>query len=142
MKQLKAYLQLARPANIITAIADILLGFAASGSIIQLSPQSIEIENPINLFWLCLATVGLYGGGVVMNDVFDADLDSIERPERPIPSGKVPLKAGIVWGISLLIFGILSAAMVSIWSAILASLIAFLAILYDAYGKHHTYLGQ
>ena len=28
---------------------------------------------------LCLATIGLYGGGVVFNDVFDAGLDAVER---------------------------------------------------------------
>ncbi|NEP43227.1 MAG: UbiA family prenyltransferase, partial [Okeania sp. SIO2H7] len=72
-----AYLQLMRPANIITAHADILVGYAASGA-----------TDPYRLGWLLLATTGLYGDGVVFNDVFDAELDAIERPERPIPSDR------------------------------------------------------
>ena len=141
MKKIRAYLQLARPANIVTAIADILLGFAASGSVIHLTINQFELENLYGLGWLCLATIGLYGGGVVMNDVFDAELDATERPERPIPSGVVSVKSATIWGSSLLFFGIITAAQVSGWSALLAGTIAFLAIIYDAYGKHHNFLG-
>ncbi len=141
MKQLWPYLQLARPANIITAWADILLGFAASGAVVAFSLGHIDIENWSALFWLLLATTGLYGGGVVMNDVFDADLDAVERPERPIPSGKVTLKGATVWGISLLFLGIVAAAQVSAWSGVLAGLTGFFAVLYDAFGKHHKFLG-
>ena len=39
MNKLYAHLVLMRPANIITAIADIMLGFAASGSILRLMQQ-------------------------------------------------------------------------------------------------------
>ena len=81
-KRLIAYLQLMRPANIITAWADILLGYAAAGAV------TVGINNLdfVALGWLILATTGLYGGGVVFNDVFDAELDAVERPERALPS--------------------------------------------------------
>ena len=72
-------LRLTRPANIVTAIADILAGVAISGFL-----RDGHDYTPV--LWLVLSTVGLYGGGVVFNDVFDAKLDAVERPERPIPS--------------------------------------------------------
>ena len=31
----------------------------------------------------------LYAAGMVLNDAFDAELDARERPERPIPSGRI-----------------------------------------------------
>lgn len=125
-----AYLQLMRPANIVTAWADILAGFAASGAIANLEM----------LPWLLLATTGLYGGGIVFNDVFDAELDTLERPERPIPSGKASLKGAIVLGSLLLILGILAATRVSWVSTILAVAIALFALLYDVWGKHHPFI--
>lgn len=64
--------RLARPPNIITAYADIFAGYAASSG-----------ANPAALPFLLLATTGLYGGGVVFNDVFDAQLDATERPSGP-----------------------------------------------------------
>ncbi|MGL5079288.1 MAG: UbiA-like protein EboC [Waterburya sp.] len=131
------YLQLMRPANIITAWADILLGYAAASSV----TGGINNLDIIALTTLILATTGLYGGGVVFNDICDAALDAVERPERPIPSGRVSLTGAITLGTALLLVGIIAAAMVSNLSAILASIVAVTALLYDKYGKHHTFFG-
>ncbi len=124
-----AYLQLMRPANIVTAWADILTGFAASGA---------ALESP--LAWLILATTGLYGGGVVFNDVFDADLDAIERPERAIPTGKASRLGATILGIALLTIGVVAAAQVSLLSAVIATLVAIGALIYDAWNKHNVIL--
>lgn len=133
-RSLWAYLQLMRPANITTAWADILLGAAAAG--IVAGNLSFTI-----LGWLVLATTGLYGGGVVFNDVCDAQLDAVERPERPIPSGRASLAGAIALGTVLLVIGVAAAAMVSSQSAILAAIVAITALIYDKWGKHQTYLG-
>lgn len=143
MGKVKAYLRLMRPANIITAIADIMLGFAASGALVSLqqAQNSFAEETLYLLGWLVLATVGLYGGGVVFNDVFDADLDRIERPERPIPSGQASLQGATLLGLALLFGGIVAAWQVSALSAGIATVVALLALLYDWKGKHHPLLG-
>ncbi|KAA0991504.1 UbiA-like protein EboC [Dyadobacter aurulentus] len=131
MSTIKPYLQLTRPANLVTAIADILAGLAiAQFTFSDFSPA-----------WLVISTLGLYGGGVVMNDVFDAKLDSIERPERPIPSGKVPLRSAALLGISLLFLGILAAALFSFQSGMIAIIVAMLTILYNRIAKHHGFFG-
>ena len=135
-QSIRGYLQLMRPANIITAWADILLGYGASTV-----TAGINNLDLVTLGALILATTGLYGGGVVFNDVCDAELDAIERPERPIPSGRVSLGGAITLGTALLLFGIIAAATVSNLSAILASIVALTALVYDKYGKHHTLLG-
>ncbi|MDX5436080.1 MAG: UbiA family prenyltransferase, partial [Pontibacter sp.] len=107
MTKVGAYLRLMRPANIVTAIADIMLGYAASGALLslQLWENGFEAGNLYLLGWLALATIGLYGGGVVFNDVFDADLDRVERPERPIPSGVASVGGASLLGAVLLIGG-------------------------------------
>lgn len=139
-----AYIRLMRPANIVTAIADILMGFAASGALLSLTfweRNSFTLENLQPLLWLVLSTIGLYGGGVVFNDVFDAEIDRIERPERSIPSGKATISGAATLGALLLAGGILAAWQVSVLSAIIASGIAACALLYDWKGKHHPVLG-
>lgn len=68
-----------------TAMADGLAGFAIAG----LS------EFPTDEKLLLFASSGcVYHGAMALNDWADRDKDSIERPDRPIPSGK--LKAGHV----------------------------------------------
>ncbi|MBE9077528.1 UbiA-like protein EboC [Romeria aff. gracilis LEGE 07310] len=131
---IRAYLQLMRPANIVTAWADILAGYSATGLV-----MSEQTWPP--LLWLLLATTGLYAGGVVFNDVFDAELDAVERPERPIPSGQSSLKGAIGLGIALLGLGIGAAAQVSELSLGLAIVIAIAALLYDRFSKHHSLIG-
>jgi 4-hydroxybenzoate polyprenyltransferase len=127
-----AYLQLMRPANIVTVWADILLGFAAAGAI----TTRIDRLDWMALGWLILSTTGLYGGGVVFNDVCDAQLDATERPERPLPSGRASLSGAIALGSSLLVIGIVAAAMVSLPSMYLAGFVAIAALIYDKFGKH------
>ncbi|GAB3960825.1 UbiA family prenyltransferase [Spirosoma harenae] len=132
---IKALLSLTRPANLVTSVADVLAGMAIAGY--------FSIENfalpPIG--WLCLATVGLYGGGVVFNDVFDAELDAIERPERPIPSGIVSKQAAISLGLFLLAIGIGASFLINQTAGFLAIGISAAALIYDRFGKHHNWLG-
>jgi 4-hydroxybenzoate polyprenyltransferase len=122
-----------RPANIVTAIADILAGISVAGLLLK--------GSAAEMIGLVLATIGLYGGGVVFNDVFEFELDKIERPERPLPSGQVSVRQATLLGIALLAFGILAASTVSWESAGLALLVAVLALTYDKYAKHHGLLG-
>ena len=65
--RIAAYLKIARPANIITAISDIIAGFAIAGVLFQPSKELLGES----MILLLLATIGLYGGGIVFYDVFD-----------------------------------------------------------------------
>lgn len=128
---LKPYLQLTRPANLVTAVADILAGIAIAGYPFA----SWELG------WLILATLGLYGGGIVLNDVFDAPLDAVERPERPIPSGKVPLRRAAFMGGSLLLIGVLSGFAYSAESGLISLIVALLTLVYNRFAKHSRFFG-
>jgi 4-hydroxybenzoate polyprenyltransferase len=142
--KLIGYLRLMRPANIITAIADILAGVAISGYFINVSFDTLTLDFTLPVVCLCLATIGLYGGGVVFNDVFDATLDSTERPERPIPSGVISKTQAIILGSYLLLVGILAAFSVGRLTGFpgwLAIGVAASALIYNKWGKHHHFLG-
>ncbi len=100
------YLRLARLPNVFTAIADIWMGFlVVQGSFHPLGP----------LVLLTFATAGLYTAGMVLNDVFDLKIDREERPERPLPSGRIPIGVARKLGFALLALGWTSAALVSLW---------------------------
>jgi 4-hydroxybenzoate polyprenyltransferase len=126
----RAYLELARPANVATALADVLAGFAVAG-----------LAAPAALPGLLAATAGLYAGGVILPDVFDRDLDARERPERPIPSGRVPARSAAWLGAGLLLLGVLAAASTTMDAAFTAAAIAGCVVLYDVWGKHQPAIG-
>ena len=139
MQKIVAMLRLMRPANIVTAVSDILAGIAIAGYFTAGDASFFPI------ILLVISTVGLYGGGVVFNDVFDADLDSVERPERPIPSGVVTKNEAGLLGIVLLFAGIALAGVVHAGffdiSSWLAIAIAVSALIYDRWGKHNKLFG-
>lgn len=130
---LRPHLTLMRPANLVTAVADILAGASVAAAVTG------SLDG--NAGWLALATIGLYGGGVVFNDVFDVDLDRIERPERALPSGQVSLASAVTLGGMLLLVGVLLSSLVSSDSGAIALAVAVLALVYDARAKHHPLFG-
>lgn len=143
MQKIVGFLRLMRPANIVTAVSDILAGVAIAN---YNANQNWLQQNWTSVLLLVISTIGLYGGGVVLNDVFDAELDKTERPERPIPGGLVSKKEGALLASFLFITGIGSAAfihtnhIVSV-TTLLAVAITLACIIYDKWGKHYSYFG-
>jgi heme O synthase-like polyprenyltransferase len=131
----RAYLELTRPANVATAAADVLAGVSVAG--LSLAAPG----HPSGLGWLLVATAGLYAGGIVLNDVFDRTIDARERPERPIPSGRVTAGAAAVLAGVLLATGVAASAAVGRVPAAIAVAIVLAVVSYDAWGKRHPFLG-
>lgn len=132
------FLKLARPANLVTAVADILAGIAISGILLT---TALDWELSKAILLLSLSTIGLYGGGIVFNDVFDIKIDRIERPERPLPRGLISLQSAATYGILLLGMGIISAFLVNQTAGIVAILTSISALVYDKWGKNNKWLG-
>ena len=135
------YLRLFRAPNVFTAMADVMMGFAfVHGS----------FEPAAVLLFLLAASSLLYTAGMVLNDVFDFDVDMRERPERPLPSGKISLgfAKGVGGGMLLsgVILGIIAKSAVDIPAAVpwrsggIAVALAVFVMLYNA-GAKRTFLG-
>lgn len=131
----RAYLQLLRLPNVFTALADVLLGFL----ITQESAGDGWLLGALSATSACL-----YLAGMALNDVFDRDVDAMERPERPIPSGRVSLRAAKLLGWGLLAAGVSFGAIAGLLvrpSAIqtstlaIAAALAALVVAYDAFLK-------
>lgn len=127
-----------RPANIVTSVADVLAGIAISG---YLANENLSATYISSILLLSISTIGLYGGGVVFNDVFDAELDKIERPERPVPSGIISKGEASLLGIILFVIGIIAAVIVSMLSGLIAISIIIAALVYDKWSKHNAFAG-
>lgn len=95
---LLGYLQLMRLPNIFTAMADVAMGFLFVTATVTPSDGRI-------LALLMAASILLYAGGVVLNDVLDRELDTVERPNRPLPSGRVTLNGAVTFCMILLLSG-------------------------------------
>jgi 4-hydroxybenzoate polyprenyltransferase len=77
MPSWRALIDLVRAPAALSVPGDVVAGAAAAGA---LRPRTAG---------LAAASVCLYWAGMAANDWADRELDAVERPERPIPSGRV-----------------------------------------------------
>ncbi len=132
MHGIRARFELVRIPAVFSAHADIVAGFLIAGGGIREFPSFVA---------LLAATTLLYSAGMALNDVFDADIDRRERPERPIPSGRVSRNEGLVIGMLCLIAGAAVAALAGWVSAVIAVILAAAIIAYNAGFKSHSFFG-
>jgi 4-hydroxybenzoate polyprenyltransferase len=136
MGKIRAFLELTRPANVITALSDILAGMAIVGFVFGLKNYQTSSVLSLGASSMCL-----YAGGVVFNDIFDRKLDAIERPERALPSGRIGLTTAITGAVLLLGIGLGLAFYQSRLSGFIAGFIVILVLLYDWKSKHNGFFG-
>lgn len=126
--RLRPYLELIRLPNVFTAVADVLLGYLLIHE---------TLATPAVLGLLVAVSVMLYAAGMVLNDVYDVEVDRRQRPHRPIPSGRVDAGLARRLGFVLLAGGLVPACgaawLAGRWAPTgVAALLAGLIWLYDA----------
>ncbi|WP_230198660.1 UbiA family prenyltransferase [Halopiger djelfimassiliensis] len=124
-RRLLAYAELVRLPNLVTAPPDVILGaalVAAAGG----RPSIASIGG------LAVVSVLLYAGGTTLNDAFDAPVDARERPDRPVPSGRVPRRTAFGLGFGLLLVAVVAAfGGVGRPGGVVAGLLAVAIVAYD-----------
>jgi 4-hydroxybenzoate polyprenyltransferase len=142
MSRSRAYAQLVRLPALPTAFADIGLG--------ALATSALPARWPV-VALLAIASGCLYCSGMVLNDYFDLEQDRRERPERPLPSGRVSQREAGFFGAALLGTGLCVALLADLARLIQTGALSFLAtrlalalaaaiLLYDGWLKR-TVLG-
>ncbi len=130
--KLTAYLQLVRLPNVLTAAADSLAGWLLVGG---------SLSQPTRWVPVVFASMLLYAAGTTLNDLFDVEVDRVERPGRPLPSGRASIVvAGWLGALGLALGPVLALASGSMQTAAVAVLLAIVILAYDA-GMKHTALG-
>jgi 4-hydroxybenzoate polyprenyltransferase len=131
-----AWRQLLRLGNVFTAASNVVAGFLIVAG--RWEPAGV-------LAALVAASCSLYAAGMVLNDAFDADLDAVERPERPVPSGRVRRTTAFAAGWGLLAAGLGWAALAAALSRqaaplVVACCLALMIATYDG-GLKKTWAG-
>ena len=100
MKTLFAYFELARPLNGIIAFISAWLG--------GMFANQSRIENLVDIrLWLVsIAAFVMLSAGNAINDYCDYNIDQINRPRRPLPSGRIRRINALIFAIILVVIGI------------------------------------
>ncbi|MBL6953142.1 MAG: UbiA family prenyltransferase [Alphaproteobacteria bacterium] len=89
-------LRLGRVSNLPTVWTNVLAGLTLAGAGAS-AAQITTLMTSMTFFYL---------GGMYLNDAFDAKIDAVERPERPIPSGQISARSVFILGFGMLVLGI------------------------------------
>lgn len=123
------------------AIAATIGVFIAYNILISNSLESIPF--PLYESLLVFLTVFLItGAGNAINDYFDVDIDRINKPERPIPSGRIKLSTALHFSLALFALGTLFAFMINPFCGIIALVNSLLLIYYARTLKRTAFLGN
>lgn len=128
-----AHLALARFSNAPTVVSNVLAGVALAG---VMRPAYTPIGDTA---LLALAMVLYYTAGMYLNDLFDVAIDARERPERPLPAGRVSRLEALSVTILLFALGTLLLAFVGRAALISGLVLVLLIVLYDAWHKTNRF---
>ena len=125
------YLRITRPVNAAAAGAAAAAAFWITGG--------TDILTAVLLF---LSVTLICGAGNTINDCFDADIDRINRPDRPIPRGEATVKGAGIFTAVLFAVGFLCSLPVLPWCPLLAAVNILLLIMYSTSFKRMPLLGN
>jgi geranylgeranylglycerol-phosphate geranylgeranyltransferase len=119
-----AFLSVTRPVNGLIAAASVILGYA-------LCPAGIPFYASPDLWCAALSAFFISGFGNVINDILDLEIDALNRPGRPLPSGRLTPAAARRFAILLLLIGLVLARVVSLEFLVMAFMVACLLFAYN-----------
>jgi geranylgeranylglycerol-phosphate geranylgeranyltransferase len=133
--KLKAYLELLRIHNVVTALLTTLIGWLT---------VRVEVSTlPSTSLIIPLLAVGLVSSaGYVINDYFDVEVDKVNKPYRPIPSGRVSPREALYLTLALIVVGVAPSITVGIFTASFVIVNTLLVILYSYRIKELGFVGN
>lgn len=115
---MNAYLEIIRPGNAAMAVIAVILVMLISGNF------------TLNAFLACIVVLMVIGGGNAINDYFDYKIDAINKPNRPIPSGRISLNAAKIYSVALFVIGTILAFIIGLLPGLIALFTSVVLILY------------
>ncbi|HYA60916.1 MAG TPA: geranylgeranylglycerol-phosphate geranylgeranyltransferase [Candidatus Acidoferrum sp.] len=132
---LKGYLAALRPLNcLMGSIAAVIGGFVSAPLL------SSSLIYPLSLS--SIAVFLIIGGGNSINDYFDVEIDKINRPNRPVPTGAVTQLRILTYSAMLLSVGIVLSGAINFACLAIATINSTLLILYSWKFKRSALIGN
>ncbi|MFX0076248.1 MAG: geranylgeranylglycerol-phosphate geranylgeranyltransferase [Candidatus Hermodarchaeota archaeon] len=135
-------IEIARPINCLMGALSVIIGLLNTR--LDVSFERLVINIVLGL----LTYVMIAASGMIINDIYDIEIDKINRPERPIPRGSINLKqAKILFFVYLslgLFLSILNTIIfnLSLLNFVLASFFGFIGWVYAKWGKKSGFFGN
>jgi geranylgeranylglycerol-phosphate geranylgeranyltransferase len=106
------------------------------------SLAGISSVHWMNLVYGAVTAFTLTGASMAVNDYYDYDIDWINEPSRPIPSGAVSLRTSLILTGFLTVVGLVSALAISPYCLLFAFAAWVIMMAYSTVGKRRGFAGN
>jgi geranylgeranylglycerol-phosphate geranylgeranyltransferase len=127
MGKIFGYLRLMRPVNCFMMGVAVIVGASLSSNLIEI-PLHYLVLGFISGFSLTAASM-------TINDYYDREIDAVNEPNRPIPSGVIKPKEALIFASVLTIIGFAAASLTNITCFLIAIFAWLVFVLYTTVGK-------
>lgn len=140
--KIKDAIEILRPINCLMGSLTVIIGL--------LNTRTGVLPNKfvVNIILGIIAYFFIAGSGMVINDIYDIEIDRINRPQRPIPRGSITLTQAQGLFLTYLIIGLIASIVNSILNSlnflnvIIAAIFGFIGWIYAKWGKRSGFLGN
>ncbi|MBS7609781.1 geranylgeranylglycerol-phosphate geranylgeranyltransferase [Candidatus Bathyarchaeota archaeon] len=133
--KLEGFIRLMRPANCL------MMGFAVIVGAIMAYPKAL-IFIWEKIFLGAITGFLLTASSMVINDYYDREIDAINEPSRPIPSGLIKPKEAFSYALLITVLGFLASLFTSLLCLFIAAMAWVISVTYTTIGKRTGFLGN
>lgn len=142
IQKIFTYLEFMRYKNgAMAGLSSVIAVFIVS-SILNYPLEGDLFYNFRHLFYIFLMVFLATGAGNMLNDYYDVDIDRINKPNRPLPSGRISLRGAVFLTIFCFSVALLIAFLINPVSGILGFINVFILIWYAKILKRTVLLGN
>jgi geranylgeranylglycerol-phosphate geranylgeranyltransferase len=136
MIKLGAFIRIMRPVNCV------MIGFAVIVGAALIGADAFSQVNWALFLFGFLTGFFLTAGSMVVNDIVDRDIDAVNEPLRPIPSGAVSVGQARVFAAVLAVVGF-GFALIANWQCLVIAVFSWVVFaVYSLWGKRAGFLGN
>jgi len=135
MSRVGGFLRIIRPINSVMMGVSILVGVVLVGGF----SSNLSLEN---LLFAFLTGFTLTGSAMAINDYFDREIDAVNEPDRPIPSGDVKPSEAVAFSLLLSVIGLATAYLTSLVNLVIAVFSWLVMMVYSTWGKRTGFPGN
>ncbi|MCH7760087.1 UbiA family prenyltransferase [candidate division TA06 bacterium] len=135
MSKVFGLIQLSRPVNGILGALSAILGALLTGGLGSFSGGNKVLLASMSVFLII-------SGANAINDFFDLEIDRVNRPLRPLPSGRVKKGEALLLSLFLFLLGIFFSAFINLGDFLIALFASSLLFLYSLHLKKKGLAGN
>jgi len=135
MVRIDAFVRIMRPVNCVIVGFAVIVGAALTGRDLSTASWFLFLQSFLVGFFLA-------AGSMVINDIADKEIDTINEPARPIPSGAVTVKQAQTFAGLLAVAGFVLALLTN-WQCLVIAVFSWLVFgAYSLWGKRSGFFGN